>query len=74
MNSTALNPDRFDAALGKPEKLWGAPAIATALGVSVDKVRALATNPAVPIYKPKGCGYFAIRSELESWLRSKPAT
>lgn len=64
---------RFDAITGKPEKLWGAPAIAGALGLSVDKVRELSKQAEVPIYRPKGCGYFAYRTELERWLRSKPA-
>ena len=69
---TDLSPTRFDAATAarKREKLWGAPSIAQALGVSVDTVRRLARIPSVPIYKP--AGYFAYRSELESWLRSKP--
>lgn len=72
-----ITPERFDNTvsprMGRPEKLWGAPAIAAALGVSVDKVYSLACNPAVPIYKPEGGGYFAFRHELNHWLRSKPA-
>jgi hypothetical protein len=70
---SALTPERLDAILSppKPEKLWGAPAIARALGVSVDKVRSLAANPNVPIYKPEGAGYFAFRAELEAWLKTK---
>lgn len=68
-----LTADKFDDTfVAKPEKLWGAPAIAAALGVSVDKVYALASDPRVPIYKPAGAGYFAIRNELASWLRGKP--
>lgn len=72
-----IDPWRFDGVIqgkvSKAEKLWGAPAIASALGVSVDKVRHLATVPDAPVYRPAGCGYFAFRSELEQWLRSKPA-
>ena len=73
----ALTPERFEAAFvrpAKPEKLWGAPAIAAALGVSVDKVYRLARMPEVPIFKPPGGGYFAVRSEIQAWLRSKPST
>lgn len=69
-----LTAERFDSIVAaKPEKLWGAPSNAAALGVSVDKVRALATKPGVPIYKPVGAGYFAYRTELDNWLRHKPA-
>lgn len=63
---------RFDAiATTTPEKLWGLNAIAAALGVSVDKARRLAGLPDCPIYRPDGAGYFALRSELNAWLRSK---
>ncbi|MCJ8053879.1 hypothetical protein GB928_018645 [Shinella curvata] len=75
MTRPILTPDALDAMLegkllSKPEKLWGAPAIAVALGVSEDTVREWAKDPEVPIYRPKG--YFARRSELEIWLRRKP--
>ncbi len=76
MSRPALTPERLDALLdaktpvSKPEKLWGAPSIAAALGVSVDTVREWARDPTVPIYRPKG--YFARRSELEAWLKTKP--
>lgn len=67
---TTLTPGTFDALVGgKTEKLWGARAIARALGVSVDKVRLLASQPDCPIYRPHG--YFAYRNELENWLRTK---
>ena len=56
----------------KPERLWGAPAIALALGVSVDTVVSLSRKPDCPIYRPSG-RYFAYRTELERWLRTKPA-
>lgn len=68
---TALTPQQFDALTRKPEKLWGAPAIARALGVSVDTVYRFTTETNCPIYRP-GARYFAYRSELEAWLRSKP--
>ena len=68
--------DRFRAdellAGAKPEMLWGLPAIAQALGVSVDTARKWAADPAVPIYQPEGSGqYFAFRSELMAWLRNR---
>lgn len=66
-----ITPNHFDRiASAKPEKLWGAPAIAAALGISVDTVREWARDPSVPIYRPRG--YFARRTELEAWLRTKP--
>lgn len=55
------------------EKLWGLPAIAKFLGLSVHAVRDLAQQPDVPIFKPAGGNrYFAVRSELWRWLRTKP--
>lgn len=70
MNKPELTPERLDALLiGRPEKLWGAPAIAQALGVSVATVYRFALDPACPIYRPGG-RYFAYRSELENWLRT----
>lgn len=78
---TRLTPETFDGIVGlagphtrareaRPDKLWGAPAIARALGVSVDKVKSLAGDPVCPVFKPNG--YFAYRHELEAWLRTKP--
>ena len=55
----------------KPEKLWGAPAIARALGVSEDTVRAWAKAGIAPIYMPKARTYFALRSELEGWVKGR---
>lgn len=66
----ARNSAPDEGVRGKVEKLWGAPMIAEALGVSVDTVRKWARDPAIPIYRPNG--YFARRSELERWLRTKP--
>lgn len=54
------------------EKLWGLPAIAKFLGLSIDAVRDLAKQPDVPIFRP-GKRYFAVRSELWRWLRTKPS-
>lgn len=62
---------RFDAITTGPEKLWGLSAIATAIGVSVDKARRLARLPDCPIYRPDGESYFALRSELNAWLKRK---
>ena len=63
---------RFDAIAAGPEKLWGLTAIASALGVSVDKARKLAQCDEVPIYRPPGSGsYFATRTALNAWLRQK---
>ena len=53
------------------ERLWGASEISAFLGVSVETVYSWAADPDVPIYKP-GSRYFAIKSELCDWLRSKP--
>ncbi|MGB3831208.1 MAG: helix-turn-helix domain-containing protein [Mesorhizobium sp.] len=58
------------ALMRKPEKLWGAPAIAAALGVSVDTIYTLAKREDCPIYRPGG-RYFAMRSDLEKWMRTK---
>ena len=52
------------------EKIWGLGNIARALGLSVDTTRRLASRPGVPIYRPDG-RYFALRSELNAWLRQK---
>lgn len=71
----AIAPEDFDKSvspkMGRPEKLWGAPAIAAALGVSVATVYRLAKEGA-PIYQPAG-RYFAFRHELDVWLRSRAA-
>ncbi|TMV66876.1 DNA-binding protein [Thioclava sp. BHET1] len=69
-----IDPWRFDAITGGPEKIWGLTSIASALGVSVDKARRLANDPSVPIYRPEGSrSYFACRSELNAWLKGKAA-
>lgn len=70
-NHPPLDRWRFDAIAEGAEKLWGLNSIATALGVSVDKARRLARRHDVPIYRPDGHSYFACRSELNQWLRSK---
>lgn len=70
MNRPEITPERLDTILiGKPERLWGAPAIAQALGVSVATVYRFASETDCPISRPGG-RYFAYRSELENWLRS----
>ncbi|EYD74085.1 hypothetical protein Rumeso_04338 [Rubellimicrobium mesophilum DSM 19309] len=68
MDLTSTTP--FDALSTGADKLWGLRAIAQALGLSVDTTRRLARKPGVPIYQPAG-RYFAVRSELNAWLRSK---
>lgn len=69
-----ITADRFDRdfppKLAKTEKLWGAPAIAAALGVSIPTVYRLAGKADCPIYRPDG-RYFALRHELDLWLRTK---
>lgn len=61
-----------DTATIGPEKLWGAPAIAKACGLSPDYVYTLAGRDDVPIYRPPGTNkVFAFRSELMTWLRTK---
>lgn len=68
-----LTPRITDEILAGDRKIWGAGAIAAFLGLSADKVYDLAKDPDVPIYKPAGSGrYFAIKSELMAWLRTKP--
>lgn len=67
---------RVDEVLGaaKPEMLWGLPAIAEALSVSVDTARRWSRDPEVPIYQPPGAGqHFAMRSELVAWLKRRAA-
>lgn len=55
-----------------PEKLWGAPAIARASGLSPDYIYTLAERDDTPIYRPPGTNkVFAFRSELLAWLRTK---
>ncbi|ATQ55334.1 DNA-binding protein [Paracoccus yeei] len=76
----SANPDRppldrwrADALLDPERKLWGLPLIAEALGVSIDTARTWAKMDGVPIYRPAGTGsYFAFRTELLAWLRTKP--
>lgn len=67
-----ITATRFDAIVRGPEKLWGLSNIAGAIGLSVDATRRLAADQNAPIYRPNGCKrYFALRSELNSWLRSR---
>jgi hypothetical protein len=54
-----------------PDALWGAKAIARFLESSVDYVYELGADPSAPIYKPSG-RYYSTRTELRSWLRTKP--
>lgn len=71
MNKANLTPEHLDRILiGRPEKLWGAPAIAQALGVSVATVYRFASHTDCPITRPGG-RYFAYRHELDRWLRTK---
>ena len=73
-DSERLDPMRFDMLTSGPEKLWGLNTIARAIGRSVDTTRSLAKREDVPIYRPPGTkGYFALRSELHDWLRTKAA-
>ena len=72
MNIPPLDQWRFDALLELDRKLWGLPAIAGVLGVSVDTARRWANDPdcSAPITRPGG-RYFAVRSELVAWLRDR---
>lgn len=72
MQKHPITPDCFDGMVSKPEKVWGAPAIARLLGVSVDTVYRLSDDEDCPIYRPSG-RYFAFRGELMAWLRTKRA-
>ena len=66
-----LDAQRFDTILRGPEKIWGLSNIACAIGLSIDATRKLAHSEGVPIYRPDGSKrYFALRSELNAWLRS----
>jgi len=75
MKQPMITGAAFDAAFGRPaprvEKLWGRPAIARVLGVSEDTVAKWARETGVPIYQPRRGTYFALRSELETWLKTK---
>ncbi|WP_198672250.1 helix-turn-helix transcriptional regulator [Pseudogemmobacter bohemicus] len=63
---------RVDEILEPNRPIWGLDNIARVLGLSRDTVRKLAKMPGVPIYQPEGAGsYFAFRSELLDWLKSK---
>lgn len=69
----ALDRWRLDEVLEPNRPIWGLDHIAKVLGLSRDTVRKLAKMPEVPIYQPEGYGgYFAFRSELLAWLKSKP--
>jgi hypothetical protein len=70
VKSPPLAPVRIPP-LPRVEKLWGAQRIADVLGVGVDTVVTLARRADCPIYQPSG-RYFALRSELDQWLRTKP--
>lgn len=66
-----IDPQRFDeiVASAKSEHLWGAPAIATAAGVSEDTIRrSWSKRPGAPIRRVGG-RFFALRSELVAWLQ-----
>ena len=66
-----LNPVRFDT-LTSTEKIWGLTNIASALGVSTDKARRLSRLDDCPTYRPEPDGsFFAFRSELMAWLKTK---
>lgn len=76
MSRPALTPTTADAILEPrpkrlPERLWGAKVIAEYIGTSVDMVYSLAKRGDCPIYRPSG-RYYARRSELDSWLKTKP--
>jgi hypothetical protein len=53
------------------DHLWGAKAIAAFIGRSVDVVYELADDETAPVHKPGG-RYYAAKSELRCWLRTKP--
>mgnify|MGYP001077811622 CR=1 FL=1 len=63
---------RFDDIItAGPERIWGLEAIAAVLGVSTSTARRMAKEADMPIYRPDGCRYFAFRSDLIQWLRTK---
>ncbi|MDH2327840.1 helix-turn-helix domain-containing protein [Cereibacter sp. SYSU M97828] len=65
-----LELQKMDSQLGPRDKLWGLEAIAAAMGVSAKTARRWADDGKAPSTKPAG-RYFARRSELNAWLRSK---
>lgn len=66
---------RLDEMLEPSRPIWGLPAIAKVLGLSISKTRKLARLPDVPIYLPPGCSqYMAFKTELLAWARSKKSS
>lgn len=55
------------------DAIWGARAIAKFLGLSESRTYELADDEKCPIYRPSG-RYFALKSELLQWLRTKSGT
>lgn len=74
MDKPPLDRWRFDEAVEPSRPIWGLPAIAKVLGLSISKTRKLAKQPEVPIYLPPGCSqYLAYKSELLAWVRAGKA-
>lgn len=72
MTPPPLSHEKFDRMpIGRPERLWGRPAIARVLGVSEDTVASWAKIAGVPIFEPLPGRYVAFRTELEQWIRTK---
>uniref|UniRef100_A4WS88 DNA-binding protein n=1 Tax=Cereibacter sphaeroides (strain ATCC 17025 / ATH 2.4.3) TaxID=349102 RepID=A4WS88_CERS5 len=63
---------RADAVLEPRQGLWGLPAIAKCLGVSIDTARRWANDKAsgMPVSKPMG-RWFAYRTELLAWRQKR---
>lgn len=71
METPPLDRWRFDEVVEPSRPIWGLPAIAKVLGLSISKTRALAKRQDVPIYLPPGCSqYLAYKSELLAWIRA----
>lgn len=73
--SPPLDRWRVDELLEPARPIWGLPAIAKVIGLSVNKTRNLAKKPEVPIHLPPGCKqYFAYRSDLVAWLKASKSS
>lgn len=78
MPNTSYDPPpldrwRFDETFVDQRPVWGLPAIAKVLGVSIDTARRWANDPGsgLPIAKPGGYHYCALHGDLMAWLRGR---
>ncbi|WP_232520600.1 helix-turn-helix domain-containing protein [Rhodobacter sp. CZR27] len=67
-NEQMADQPPLDAINSAPAGIWGLPAIAQALGISIDTARRWARSGKAPIRQPGGGRYYADRGELAEWL------